>query len=552
MKVNRGWVRLMALVGGLALTGAEAPWVTGAAPPRVAAANRLMRQLKAVSDRVPESMRRKLSGGALNAFALAERWDQVEPQLGHIASRLGRASAVGCNKVSGLIQVSDPCADHQGFSKLPGVIQSETSTAWCGNNVVVGFNDNGSYFESLFFGPGGLSGLGVARSTNRGASFTDLGYVNPGASVGNLLFSDPVLGCKDENTFYYAALFFNLTDSISAISVSTSTDGGLSFGDPVSAVAKDLSMHLLDKPWFAIDPTDTNTLFVTYTDFDGTGVNCPFTGQQRIAIELVRSTDGGATWSAPVALAEVCSPDEAMGSQVVVGSAGEVYVAWEASVSDFDIRREIDIRRSLNGGQTFEPTVKVADVIPVGEGGLLQGGFRINEFPSLAVDRSGKDTDGFAYIAWNDARFLTVGTYGYADVLVSRSTDGGTTWSAPTKLNTNIEPLPSGLGTDQYQPGIAVNKSGKVGVCFYDRRRDRNNLLIDRECAKSSNAGISFRNTRMTRKRFAPVVALGVIDPTYMGDYDSLATDFTQAFGNFIGAFADNSAGNPDVKANEF
>jgi hypothetical protein len=34
----------------------------------------------------------------------------------------------------------------------------------------------------------------------------------------------------------------------------------------------------------------------------------------------------------------------------------------------------------------------------------LQGGFRINEFPSLAIDRSPKTSKGNLYIAWNEGR----------------------------------------------------------------------------------------------------------------------------------------------------
>ena len=40
------------------------------------------------------------------------------------------------------------------FSVLAGFTQSETSTAWCGKNVMVGFKDSGSLPESLFLAPG--------------------------------------------------------------------------------------------------------------------------------------------------------------------------------------------------------------------------------------------------------------------------------------------------------------------------------------------------------------------------------------------------------------
>ncbi len=178
------------------------------------------------------------------------------------------------------------------------------------------------------------------------------------------------------------------------------------------------------------------------------------------------------------------------------------------------------------------------------------------------MDRSEGPTSGFVYVAWEDGRNLQVpdfgalnGFYRYADILVRRSTDGGATWSAPVRVNNNVEPLADGRGTDQYQPGIAVDRTGKVGVCFYDRRRDEHNFLFDRFCAVSRDAGATWRNRRITRHQSAPWHAVDVfINSQYFGDYDTLASDFLGEDGGFIGAFQvvnrhDVFVPNPDVKA---
>jgi hypothetical protein len=531
-----------------------------------------MEQVKAFSQRLPARTRHLLSGGALNLINLAERFDQIEPGLRQAPAGLGRApdvfpplavdeGAVGILRPKPR-QVSDPSTD-VAFSSFGGFTQSETATAWCGDNVVVGFNDSGSFFETSVDprAPIGQSFVGFARSTDQGVSFTDMRFLHPGP-VDNFLGGDPVVRCADPRTFYFASLLSR--PGTSDISMSKSTDGGATFGDPVSAVSKEAFTHFLDKPWMDVDPTDPNTIYVTYTDFDDfSGDVCGFDVDgfpiPRNAIELVRSDDGGTTWSAPVAVQEICGfVSSVQGSQVAVGPSGEVYVPWE-EITDFLIR-EIDIRKSTDNGVTFGDIVKVDDVTPVGDGFLLQGAFRsLLEFPSLAVDRSAEgNTHGNVYIAWHDARNLAVqdpiaGRYGFADVLLSRSTDGGARWSSPVRVNDNTEPLPSGLGTDQYQPGVAVDHTGNVGVCFYDRREDANNFRIDRFCAVSTNAGASWTNTRLTRKNFAAVPAQDfLINPFYMGDYDSLATDFTQVNSGFIGAWGDNSLGNPDVKASAF
>jgi hypothetical protein len=530
-----------------------------------------MGQVRAFSQRLPEQTRQLLSGGALNVIRLAERLDQTAPGLRQAPAGRGRlpdvlaprhADAGALGILSGdPQQVSDPSTD-VAFSAFGGFTQSETTTAWCGDNVVVGFNDSGSFFEtsSLPRAPMGQSFVGFARSTDKGVSFTDMGFLPPGP-VDNFLAGDPVLRCTDPLTFYFASLLSR--PGTSNISVSKSTDGGATFGDPVSAVSKDASTHLLDKSWMDVDPTDPNQIYVTYTDVDFSGHVCGVDVDgfpiPRIAIELVRSDDGGTTWSVPVVVRKVCGFSRfVQGSQVAVGPGGEVYVAWE-EIAD-SLRRKIAIRTSTDNGATFGEIVKVADVTPVGDGFLLQGAFRsLSEVPSLAVDRSADGgTTGNVYIAWHDARNLVVQDelnrrYGFADVLLSRSTDGGTTWSAPVRVNDNPEPGPSGLGTDQYQPGVAVDNAGTVGVCFYDRREDAHNFLIDRFCAVSTDAGASWTNIRMTTKNFAAVPGQDfLLDVFYMGDYDSLATDFTQVNSGFIGAWGDNSLGNPDVKASTF
>jgi hypothetical protein len=377
------------------------------------------------------------------------------------------------------------------------------------------------------------------------------------------------VACTAENTFYYASLFETgtQTNPLTAISVSKSTDGGRTFGNPIAAASKSARTHFLDKPWMTANPTDANRIFVTYTDFDATGdPPCGHTPGgapiRRTAIELVRTTDGGGTWSAPIVLAQVCGSSFVQGSQVAVGPSGEVFVLWESFVASFFGPRALRIRRSDDHGVTFGASVKVDDMIPTGEGFRLQGGFR--DFLSLAltVDRSAGPTRGFVYVVWSDGRNLQVpdfaalnGFYGYADILLRRSTTSGATWSAPVRVNDSVEPLADGRGTDQYQPGIAVDHTGKVGVCFYDRRRDEHNFLFDRFCAVSRDAGATWRNRRITEQRSAPWHAVDVfINPQYLGDYDSLASDSLGGRRGFIGAFQVVSAQdvfvpNPDVKA---
>jgi hypothetical protein len=546
-----------------------------------------MGRVRDVIRKLPEKHRMAFSASALNLVHLVENWDKLDQGLRKSSGRPRRAIPVAASSTTlpgaSAVDVSNPDLEFV-FSNVTGFTQSETSTAWCGNTVVVGFNDSGSLLESLIFGSGGLSFNGVARSTNQGRSFEDLGFLNPGANFFNQLAGDPVVACTDANTFYYSSLFFTGTlvpspAFVSAISVSKSTNGGATFSDPVISVQKDLSEHFLDKEWMAVDPTNPNRIYVTYTDFDTSAAAlaaCGFTGS-RIAIEMVRSIDGGTSWTAPQVIDEItCSPFAVQGlfvqgSQVAVGSGGEVYVAWEFYDADF-VAREIRVRKSTNNGASFAGTVVPTSVVPAGDGFALAGNFRnFLDLQGLAIDRSGTATNGNLYIVWHDGRNLIepdigslTGFYGFSDILLTRSVNGGAAWSAPVRVNQNADPVPAGGGTDQYQPGIAVDHTGMLGVCWYDRRHDPLNFAIDRFCATSNDAGASWRDHKESPSSWNPFHATDAfVNPFYMGDYDTVASDFTGAASGFIGAYqVMNTAGglagnsipipNPEVQAVRF
>jgi hypothetical protein len=142
-------------------------------------------------------------------------------------------------------------------SQVAGFTQSETSTAWCGNTVVAGFNDSGAFLRTAGVDPlGAASFNSAAISLNGGKSFIDNGFLNPGIDPANFVEGDPVVVCTSPSQFYYSSIFATATppdatgnrNPLSAISVNVSASGGLVWSAPVIAVAKDGFSHGLDKP----------------------------------------------------------------------------------------------------------------------------------------------------------------------------------------------------------------------------------------------------------------------------------------------------------------
>ena len=533
---------------------------------KITATNKILQQVKATINRLPPSHRMMLDGYA-NIGHLADVWQTFGMRLADpsfaarakITPGLSR-TAIMTSPQTGVVAASDPSTDI-AYSSFGGFTQSETSTARCGHTVVVGYNDSGSVFETPYFftGTGGQSFAGASYSTDGGASFTDIGPVNPGPEVYNFLGGDPGLNCADSNTFYYTQIFDYFDSSLNpfaAVSINTSTDGGKTWGDPVAAVAKNGNDHMLDKPWSTIDPSNHKNIFVSYTDFDFSQTNsCGKDYPGRNAIEFVESKDGGKSWSHPVVAFQVCGNAGVQGSQIAVSSDGTLYISWVNLGSNFPLGpRSIQVA-SYAKGKLSAPVTVDGSIQPGGDSYYLQGEFRDFLDMAMAVDHSGTATDGALYITWADGRDKTVpdplaiqGLYAYDDVLLRASFDGGKTWGSPTKVNSDFQSR-LGSGHDHYQAGIAVDKRGEVAVCWYDRRADWENFAIRRHCGESTNGGSSFSDGDVGMPAFAPTHGNDLfINPIYMGDYDQLTSDFLNLNAGFIGAFENQTnRGNPDA-----
>jgi len=307
---------------------------------------------------------------------------------------------------------------------------------------------------------------------------------------------------------------------------------------------------------------------VTYLDLDFSGSLCGADDFAqpipRYAIELIASSDGGSTWSAqPTVVEQDCAnaadPNLALAGPVVaIAPGGEVYVTWEAMGENGGSlsAREIRLAKSIDRGATFAAPVVVAPVAITGNGADLQGSVRSGEFPSLAIG-TGKANRGFVYLTWSTASFTTpdtistIASYGFADVVFSQSQNEGTSWSTPIRINNHPEGGSVPL-SDQFKPAIATDKTGRIGICFYDRRRDPNNFLIDRFCAASTNGG-KWSNTKITAANFPSLVGQDMlVAPDYMGDYDTVAVDSIGQSAGFIDFYSSNAAGNPNVMTNRF
>jgi hypothetical protein len=474
--------------------------------------------------------------------------------IAHRAARSGPTASVA-PLTAGL--VSDPVADLSSKSSVAGLSQRDTHLAWCDQRVLAVFGDSGSVQETLP-GGAGLSTLGYAVSTDAGKTFRDLGFVPSGPDSTYLSRGSAVAACSDPGQFdIVAALDYSPDGGVTfrnGVGLWRSTDGGETFGLP-ALIVSELALNVtFDSPWLAVDPITPTTLHVAYSRFSSGVGTC---AGMSSAVELVTSTDGGQSWSSPIVADEICQDDNPgavlQRARVVVGPDHEALTAWTKLAG---LRGEI--RVAAWSGVSMSAPVVATQVVPPGSGSQLQGFLGRFFSPSMDIDRTGGPRHGTLYIAWDDGSRNVVpdlgGTYAYADVFIVASTDRGKTWPRfPTRVNNNVEPSSTSPGTDQFLPALAVDGRGRVAICYYDRRRDRLNFMIDRYCSVSSNGGGSWATLRKTPASAPYLSGADTIDSPDVGfgDHDGLTADFLRLKAGFRGTYTGTAAGNMDVKSTQ-
>src|SRR5580765_6314278 len=299
--------------------------------------NPILEHGAAISEQVSGEQRGLFSAATNNLLYLAgngkvRRVAPFSTQQAMQQQLLANKSLRQTSNPENLVPVNDPGYDF-ALSRLAGFSQNGSSNAWCGQNIVVGYNDSFAYLYSSALGVGS-SFSGVAVSHDGGASFHGSPFLSAGPNASKFLAGEPVVACSRKN-FYYASLSQIQTPGgqiLSAVTVDHSPDGGDTWSLPIPAVRKSADTHIVDKEWLAVDPNKPNNLYVSFTDFDYTfHKNNGCNGAVRIAIELVTSTDGGHSWTLPTMVDQLCNPakgEALQASQVVIGDAGEVFVAY--------------------------------------------------------------------------------------------------------------------------------------------------------------------------------------------------------------------------------
>lgn len=348
------------------------------------------------------------------------------------------------------------------------------------SNIVMGwrqFDNVNSNFRQAGFG----------FSFDFGQTWTFPGVINQGT-----FRSDPVLDADKSGIVYYNSLTSN--EEIYTCKVFKSNDGGALWDNGTEAYGG-------DKQWMAIDRTNGEGSGNIYSLWSKDYSSC-FPGY------FTRSSDGGTSYESCVVI-----PYNPYWGTLTVGNEGELYVAGSGygglmverssnakipgSSIEFELASSVDLDGYIDA---------YASVNPVGLVGQAY----------IDVDRSSGPGNGNVYVLASVARISITDP---ADVMFSKSTDGGITWSPPARINTDQSETNS-----QWFGTMSVAPNGRIDAVWLDTRdapagSDNSALYY----SYSTDQGETWSANEKLSESFDPHV--GYPQQDKMGDYFDMESD---------------------------
>jgi len=243
------------------------------------------------------------------------------------------------------------------------------------------------------------------------------------------------------------------------------------------ALIRDGASAFNDKDTITADPNDARFVYAVWDRLEGALGPTLFS----------RTTDSGRTWEAARVIYDPGPSRQTLNNQVVVLPDGTLVCAFTTFVlaGQNVVSTTLMAIRSTDKGVTWSAPVVISSVQSRGardpeSGAAIRDGATLG---SIAAGRNGQIA-----IAWQDARF----SGGQRDgIALSRSLDGGLTWTAPVQVNR----VPA---VQAFLPAVHIRNDGTIGVSYFDFRSNTPDpsILTDYWLVQTTD-GVTWRESRI-------------------------------------------------------
>jgi hypothetical protein len=416
----------------------------------------------------------------------------------------------------------------ESFS-APGFVAPRHYWDASGDPVVAFDSDGFGYYACLQFNRGVTSDLGgdhsgifVYRSADGGASWTfpgdpvvqDDGTGDVGLNDKEWMTVDASPDSPFQDTVYVTWSRFSADFSASVINESHSTDHGVTWSDPQPISGFDATLCPVNFSGAPAGTCDANQFSNVFTSPNGT-VYVAFQnfnnaveaeGDNHNQILIVKSTDGGETWSDPVKVADFYDLPDCF------------------EYTGFDQFRACVPTAPLSGTSIFRATNYPSGAATDDDTVVIDFGSYINPHSNPTLGNC--IPDGFSATTGLNL-YVGVGEVGGCnnDILRSVSTDGASTFTGTTLPPDELEAVSEdgSVPTDQWWQWSAENpQTDQVVVVYYDRQYG--------DCQATGCMDITMRHSdgsfvRVTSDSMPPSNEFPDVNgfSTFMGDYTGLA-----------------------------
>lgn len=246
--------------------------------------------------------------------------------------------------------------------------------------------------------------------------------------------------------------------------------------------------NAVDKQWMATDHSPSSdfagNIYLAYVDIE------TMTGTYNMKVK--RRLAGNDSFENNAIIISTQNFDLAQFASVDVGVDGTVYVSFFADIGNDNYG--IYLAKSIDGGATFLPEQKISNIAfpKLFSGDISIDGIddnRIYPCPHIVVDPSDESK---VYATWTAFGVDSKVSEGL-DIYLSKSEDGGNSWTIPTIVNDDSDDE-----VQQFYSSIAVNKEGVVFVSWYDQRDNEGTNNTNYYIGYSEDGGATFEQKNVT------------------------------------------------------
>jgi hypothetical protein len=361
-------------------------------------------------------------------------------------------SAAQAASVANVVNVSNDGPDNNGDNELDIAINPVNPS-----NMIAGWND---------YGVGNSCGVGYTTDGGKTWQTDWLRGMTPAG--GNPTYDygagDPSVGFLNDGTAIFTCNAWSIKKP-TAIFVTTSKDGGKTWGTPQKVASAETKAGNLDHPMMTIDHYKNRAL-IAYTGWSGYQAN---------SYALV-SDSSGTSWSGPYRIAADYKSNAPDVFDVSLAGApdGTIYSTagiWQ-HVQEWS-EQAVVVSQLRPGETAFTRSVKVRDLVPAP---ITLPGERWRTSMQASI---GVDAAGTVYELTGD--YVT----GKLHMYLAKSTDNGASFPTQLQLTTGSH--------DEVMPWMSVTMGGRVDTIYYDY--DESTGLMDVDYGQVAPGGSTMSRT---------------------------------------------------------